>query len=293
MGELSRKDYEKLINSSNLFTLDRDKDVNEYKRERIKMIEYLYLYITSVKDKEKREKLKDYACEIVETASFCIDNFDRSRGEFLHYFNSTWKIELSHITGREIDEKKYRGVNISKKARSLVVKYLKLADECGSEYTREELLEHLSMAEGIPVEKLRKIAVIASISVGSDTYVNEDGEEQSILDIFSESSSPEEDYCEAESIIDILKAVDAVFDSLQERQKPVISDMLTCRLCSFISEYESADYHFVSKDILDSYKEGQRVPTQRELAVRYGCKESSLSRTIAGFEKKLRERIGN
>ena len=293
MGKLSREDYVKLIDSSDLFTLDRDKDFDKYNRERLKMIEYLYLYITSVNDTNEKEKLESYSCEIVETASDCIDKYDSSKGAFMNFFNCTWKLVLGHITGREINDKNYRGLHISKNTRSLVVKYLKLADECGSRCSREELLERLSMAVGIPVEKLRKVAVIASISVGSDTYVNEDGEEQSIFDMVAGTSSPEEDYCEAESIRDILKAVDVVFDSLQERQKPVISDILTCRLCSFISEYESADYHFVSKDILDSYMEGRNVPSQREIAGRYGCKESSLSRTIAGFEKKLRERLGN
>lgn len=45
------------------------------------MIENIYLYLLSI----NKEKYEPYGCEITEIANYCIDKYDSTRSEFLHF----------------------------------------------------------------------------------------------------------------------------------------------------------------------------------------------------------------
>ena len=63
-----KTEYEKLIRSSTLFTLDRDTQSTAFRREALKMHENLYLYLMSINS----EKYAEFGLEIIETANRCI-----------------------------------------------------------------------------------------------------------------------------------------------------------------------------------------------------------------------------
>ena len=54
MVSFEKDKYEKLIDSSSLFSLDKEKERTAYKREALKMVEHLYCYLMSV-NKSKYE----------------------------------------------------------------------------------------------------------------------------------------------------------------------------------------------------------------------------------------------
>ena len=103
-----KKKYEELSTSSNLFNIDKELQSAAYRKESMKMVEYLYCYLLAVNE----SKYEQYGCEIVDVATRCINGFDKS-GEFLHYFNVAWRNEYSHICGDDLIDKKFKGLILS------------------------------------------------------------------------------------------------------------------------------------------------------------------------------------
>ena len=81
-----KDEYEQLIDSSLLFTFDRESEHIAYRREALKMVEYLYCYLMA----ENIRKYEPFGVEIVDTAKRCIENYKPELGRFLNYFSSAW-----------------------------------------------------------------------------------------------------------------------------------------------------------------------------------------------------------
>ena len=99
-----RERYEKLIIQSSLFSLDKEIDESAYKREALKMVEYLYCYLLGINE----QKYEPYGYEITVVAKRCINGFKGEKGEFLHYFNAAWKQKIKHIYSDQLHENSAR-----------------------------------------------------------------------------------------------------------------------------------------------------------------------------------------
>lgn len=282
--QYDKQKYEKLISESPLFSLDREREYAVFKRESYRMIEFLYCYLLSVNQYE----YEPYGCEITEVAIRCISNFDESKGVFLHYFNSAWKQEYSHIMGKKIEEEKYRGLRITEEDRRAVRKYIKLAQQMRMDCRADQLFEKLSLAMNLPIERIIELAQLNSVTVGSDSYIGDDGEEQSLWDQIRGNENVSQGIEAAEDIQELLRRLERTYGSLQQRQKPIVSDMITAKICTFLTEAEAGKFTFISDSVLERYRKNGTVPTQREIAQKYSRDEASISRTINNFLKKLK-----
>lgn len=282
--QYDKQKYEKLISESPLFSLDREREYAAFKRESYRMIELLYCYLLSINQYE----YEPYGCEITEVAIRCISNFDDSKGVFLHYFNSAWKQEYSHIMGTKFEEEKYRGLHIAEEDRRAVRKYIKLAQQMRIDCSLDQLYKKLSLAMDLPVERIIELAQLNSVTVGNDSYIGDDGEEQSLWDQIQGDEDVSRGIETAENIEELFLRLEREYESLQQRQKPIVSDMITAKICSFLMEAETGRYTFVSDSVLERYRIDGTVPTQRDIAQKYGRDEASISRTIKGFLKKLK-----
>lgn len=287
--QYEKQKYENLISESPLFLLDREREYAAFKRESYRMIELLYCYLLSINQYE----YEPYGCEITEVAIRCISNYDGSKGVFLHYFNSAWKQEYSHIMGRKLEEEKYRGLRITEEDRRAVRKYIKLARQMSSGGSMDQLYKKLSLAMKLPVERIMELAQLDSVTVGSDSYMGDDGEEQSLWDQIPGNESIGQNIETAENIEELLRRLENVYGSLQERQKPIVSDMITARICTFLTEAEDGRFTFVSNSVMERYRKDGSVPTQRDIAQKYGRDEASISRTVNTFLKKLKGGLSN
>ena len=79
--------------------------------------------------------------------------------------------------------------------------------------------------------------------------------------------------------------------TLQLRQRPMLSDMITLKLCDQISETQRRQYSFISKDIMDAWTTTGVLPTQRDIAKKYGRDETSVSRSVKDLINKLRKEV--
>ncbi|OUQ61829.1 hypothetical protein B5E56_00710 [Flavonifractor sp. An112] len=285
--QYDKKKYERQIKESRLFELDRETQYTAFKREAYKMVEYLYCYLLAV----NKQKYEEYGCEITKIATLCINNFRRDKGDFLHYFNAAWKLEYQHIMGNQTHIERFHGLKVTEEEKRAVSKYIRLATNIDAGISDETLYLKLAAAMEIPVEKVRKLAQMAIVQISSDTYVNEAGEIRIIWDQLAGNISAEASIYEKETIKEILFAINQVFQGLQQRQKPIISDMITIKLCDQLSETQSSQYSFVSKEIMDAWTTTGVLPTQREIAKKYGRDEASISRSVKDFLNKLRKEV--
>lgn len=279
-----KKKYEQLILESPLFSLDRETEYTAFKRESYRMVEYLYCYLLSINEIE----YEPYGCEITEVATRCISNFDVSKGVFLHYFNAAWKQEYSHILSKQIEDAKYRGIRVTEEDRRAVRKYIKLSERLGEQVDLNELYKKLSEAMGLPIDRIIELAKLSGITVCGDSYTREEGEEQSLWEQISGGEDIGLDIETEEEMELILTRIEHAFCSLQERQKSIVSDMITARICSFLTESVRGKFSFISEAVMEEWSRDGSVPTQREIAGKDGRNEASVSRTFKDFLKKIK-----
>lgn len=279
-----KKKYEELILSSELFSLNKDIEYNAYKREALKMIENLYCYLMSL----NRSKYEEYGCEITNVAKSCIRNYDSNKGEFLSYFNSAWKQEYQRISSNKSFNEKYHGLHVPEEIKREIRKYRKLVSKTVGNRSENEINQIIAEAMNLPVERVAEISFADKINVSSETFVNDNGDESSLFDLVSTDINPDDRLEISENMEELLTKIEEAYIELQDRQKPVISDMMTLKICSFLKKSYCDKYSFINISIINEYTKNNSLPTQRDIAMKYNRNEASISRTVKTFIEKLR-----
>lgn len=277
--------YEKLIAESPLFELDKIKQNTAYRAETYRMKEYLFQYLMAI----NTEKYGGCGLEITEVATRCIQNFDGEKGEFLHYFNAAWKKEFSRIVMKKSEEDKFHGMYFSEEQRRSLRRFLRFVKTRGIEIDSPDYINKIADLMGLSKEEIMEVVKLYSVTVVSDSSSNEDGEKFNIIDLFRSTDSAEESILQNEKCVELLKCIDRVYYSLQERQKPMFSDIFTIKLCESLvgMDIPIDEIDFINKELIDEYKKTGVAVSQRGLAKKYGRDEASISRTIKEFIKKL------
>lgn len=280
----NKADYERLITESRLFLLDKETESVAFRKESYKMVEYLYCYLLAQNEK----KYEPFGCEITEVAVRCINNYDESKGVFLHYFNAAWKLEYSHLCGNQAVDDRLHGFKITESEKRAIKKYLRYETSLGKDLSQRELCEAIAEILDQPIEAVAEIAEFVEYRMVDNEIMDDDGGRTSLFDQLSDGHLVEENLLTSARVEEILTAVDRAFLSLQQRQMPIISDMMTIRLASTIVEtgVDTSSYSFISEEVLSQYSKNQ-LPSQRTIAEKYGKNEASISRTVKEFIKKL------
>lgn len=281
----SRIDYENLIRNSILFSLDREKQAIAYKREALKMVENLYLYLTSI----NAEKYSEFGLEITQTANRCIKNYTSEAGDFLNYFNSAISKEYRKAYAIQHQAEQHGGVHIPEQDQRVIRKFIKLAESQGNYDFDDKIISCIADATGIKDTQVKEYVLAYQNSfVMNDTYVNDDGEEGSLFDFIASSDSADNKILEIESSKELLSKIDIIFKSRQERQKPLLSKLLTSKIALQLLDSENLlvfakELTFFDEDVYaQTLKEGV-PPTAKEIGVSLGLSEQSVSRTYKVF----------
>lgn len=280
----NKADYERLITESKLFSLNKETESVAFRKESYKMVEYLYCYLLAQNEK----KYEPFGCEITEVAVRCINNYDETKGVFLHYFNAAWKLEYSHLCSNQAVDDRLHGAKITESEKRAIKKYLRYEASLGKDLSRRELCEAIAEILDQPIEVVAEIAELVEYRMVDNEIMDDDGGRTSLFDQLSDGHLVEENLLTSARVEEILTVVETAFLSLQQRQMPIISDMMTIRLASTIVEtgVDTSSYSFISKEVLSQYSKDQ-LPSQRTIAEKYGKNEASISRTVKEFIKKL------
>ena len=284
----NKDEYERLIDESNLFSINKDTQKSLYKREALKMVEYLYCYLLAV----KQQQYEPYGMEIVETAKRCIENYKPESGRFLNYFTSAWKQEYGHIVGKEIIKETFGGIHFTEDEERNYRKYMKLAQSMGIDTSSTEFEQRVSEAMGISLKEMVVLKNMVNSKVMPITAISDDGEEFSLLDCIDNGEYADSELVQIEKAKELLDLIEIVFNQLQERQKPILSKLITSKVALLFSDEEDViciikEKSYFDDDIYnDSIKRGEPIQS-KEIADLFNVSEASISRTWKTFKEKL------
>jgi len=130
------------------------------------------------------------------------------------------------------------------------------------------------------------------LKLGQEYTRTQEGKEYSLLDNQSSSFlNPEEEIIKKEEIIAELETVETVFRSKQERVKPYLKKLATReyfeKIVRFIGTYSFVDTEMVKNVFLNI----KALPSQKEIAKKFGRVEADASRTINKFKKEVEEKL--
>ena len=275
--------YEDLIRNSVLFTLDKDTQPSAYKREALKMVEYLYLYLMSINS----NKYEDYGLEISQTANRCINNYSRENGEFINYFNAAMAKEYMRAFSKNIIANKHSGVHIPEQEKRIIIKFIKLSQRQGKFELTEEYIDKISEATDISKENIKEYVKYYRKSFNANGKRCDD-DESDLLASISYIDKDINKFEDNDSAMKFAEHIDEVFKARQERQKPLLSILLTLKILTQFDCNENLIENFKSFEFFDNtfyanFVKTKRLPTVRKIAQEYNISEQSISRMYKNF----------
>lgn len=289
----TREEYESLINNSPLFEIDKESSPALYKSERYNFLTLLTEYYSRYAYQKK--ELEEYSLTLMETAIECIKYYDRSKGEFLHLFNSLMKRDLRIAKAKEMLEERRQGIKVSSETDNLIRKIVAFADSKNLDVYDISVQEKIAKGFGIELNKLQELLRVNYDAVAmSSTVMTEDNEEIELFDLqASHGKTQEDNFIEEETFISLLDRIDSVFVTVQERQKRLLSMLLTVEVVKACNEDLDKARQVLSgkklfnKEIITYYETKGELPTAKQIGEQCGVSEQSLSRTYKNFKEKL------
>ena len=287
----TKEQYEERINSADVFSIDRSKDSELWKTEARKL---LVLTIEYFKDCIlRKETFENYGLELFESIQQSIQAFSPEKGTFLHYVNVAVKHRINKKKLADALDQQRQGLSVSVKDNQLIRKMLSFVRSKGYDINNRETQERIAEQFNVPVSQVRFCVEQSQITVITGRISNEDGEESDIFDkIASADPSAEQSMEDREKQLDLIHRIDSVFRTCQERQKPLLSCLLTARLIPAIDlnndlllEFETIS--FINEFLMKEYISGMKMPSAREIAKEFDTSEQSVSRTLNTFWEKV------
>ena len=295
MNKQGKEIYEKKIAESPVFSLD--KDTVAYANAVLELKKNLYLYVLSW----NKEKYMEYGLEIMDVATRCINNYTVDEEiPFLHYFNNAWKKEYGHALGRKTVDEAYGGVHFTKDDKAKMYLYRKIEQAAvskGIDVSSNDFFAFLSDSTGWDIDECYQVSEMFHGKKISEYQQGEDGEDISLFDTIADTDAVDKGIEEIESVEIRLAQIEDVFLTLQDRQKPLISSLMTARLLGEMGEYilsqeiSIGQYSFFDVNIVRSYIRFGTLPSQKDIAQLHGKLEASVSRSLSTFLNTLKEHI--
>lgn len=291
----TREEYESAINDSPLFAIDREKNSALFNTEKYAFLtlltDYYRIYIYPNKP------LDTYSLTLIETATECIKYYDKTKGIFLHLFNTALKRNLRIAQAKEIIDAHRRGLKLSSCDEQMIRKVVAFARSKNLDVYDSSVQAKIATVFGLTATRVAELIAINDNAVAvADTVVGEDGDEISLLDLQAIGENSEEEKIIArETLTELVDAIQAAFQVAQARQKRLLSLLLTVEVIrAFDGDWKAAyeilcKYSFYSDEIYHWCESYCAPPTARQIAQICGVSEQSLSRTYKNFKEKLKE----
>lgn len=292
---LTKDEYEERINCSELFEIDKEIEPIRYETARRMLLKLLTEYY--VRYVYPNRSLESYSFTLIETACECIRYYDRTKGKFLHLFNSVMKREIRIALAKEQEEKHRRGIRITGEDADAIRKLIAFAKNKGLDIHDDACQEKIALFLGVKKERvIELIEMNANTAAVSNIVQGDDGEVDLFDTIADKSRSAEEDAVNLSAAIELLSQVESVFFDCQERQKRMFSLALTSDVVKAFDEdvetaYEILNrFSFCSEEWFIDYREKGKIPTSRQIAQICGISEQSFSRAYKNFKEKIKKR---
>lgn len=290
----TREEFENLINNSPLFDVDKENNPKVYETEKYALFtmitDYYRAYIMPYKP------LEDYSFTLIEVAAECIKYYDKSKGEFLHLFNKAMKRDLGIAKAKKIIETHRQGIRLSTYEERMIRKVVAFAKSKNLDIYDSEVQARIGLALGICAGEVAKLIRINDNAVAvASTVTNDDGDEIELFDLQADKAdTPEEAIVSKDGLKELVAQIDKVFQTVQERQKKLLSLLLTVEILKAF-EYDIKEtvkllngHNFFNAEIIEWCDKHGDIPTAKQIGEQCGVSEQSLSRTYKNFKEKLK-----
>ena len=206
----TRQDYERLVNDSPLFDMDKERDADLYKTRCNQFLTWLYKYCHIVYG----NRMSECGMEMIEIAHQCIEKYDRARGNFLNFFNYLFnkRLEIRMAELREDDVRK--GINLSKTNRSAIRALLKYAKEKHVSLNSPEFIERYAVDSGKDVKAIAELIKMNAGATAISNIVKKTSVADEEIDIFETDAVATDDRHDIEQKLDFDMDIDSLLDKI-------------------------------------------------------------------------------
>lgn len=282
-----------------------DKDSLEYE----KLIQKIYSPIWAWALLCFKEKdVRNAGLEIFHCVKRSISNYNEKEGNsYIALLYKYLETEIGHKK-EKAEVKKFR--MCTKNQYSRAVQLINMAKKLGKNPNNQKVQEWLAKQAGYTLEEVRDLVtkyyqsqIVKEQLQGND----DDDDEDKVLSVF-ETEAVHNNYLNPEeSVINYfdnkdntkkrLKVIEKTFENCQERQKVYLSSFITLRILHDMEKVFLPDLiiellknrNFLDKDLLESFVNQEELPTQAELAARFGKDEGYVSNRISDFFEKAKK----
>lgn len=289
----TREELENLINNSPLFNVDKESTPELYKTEKYALFTLLTDYYRSYIFPHK--PLEEFSYTLIETAAECLKYYDKSKGEFLHLFNKVMKRDLGIAKAKELIDTHRKGIKLSTYDEQMVRKVISLANSKNLDIHDSAVQAKIAIVLGISADRIAELIRINDNAVAVSSMVtNDDGDEVELFDLQSDKAdTPENTIIMRDGLKELVIKIDSVFQTVHERQKKLLSLLLTAEIVKSLDYDIKATvnllqgYAFFDLEIICWYEKHGDIPTAKQIGEICGVSEQSLSRTYKNFKAKL------
>jgi len=186
------------------------------------------------------------------------------------------------------------------------VELVKEAERIGKNPSNEKVQIWLAKQAKLSVEEVKGLILkyYQSQVVEEQIKESEEGDTVSIFEteaVYNNYLTPEQDVFKTEYVLEDLSVIEQVFDKCQDRQKEYLSSFITLRILQTLERsFLIAQIvellqtrSFLDADLLKIFLSKEAMPTQGELAAKYGKDEGYISNRISEFFEKVQKKISS
>lgn len=220
---------------------------------------------------------------------------------FLHYVNAAVKNEIS----RERQKNYLHGLKVPQKILRQWKLLLQLAHSRGIDSRDINKMRELGSMLGYSKNVLEQVLDFGKVTICSD-IITIDGKERSVFDqLKSDIGNPEKEFEKQEDKNQEIKTafhqfriIDEIFKKKQKRVKKYLSALLTLKFYPDLviltkMNGRKQDFAFIDFELYADLEEvevkGGSLPSQQDIASRFGRDKTDASRTLNEFLKELKK----
>ena len=221
---------------------------------------------------------------------------------YMGYLYSSLENEIRHKKEKG-EVKKFRMCTRDDYNRA--IRLIKTAKEIGKNPFNEKVQIWLSKQCELDLDKVRDLILkYYQSQIVAEQITNNAGEEDSLFNtdaVQNNYLTPEERVFKTEYALDDLKKIERAFDECQERQKIYLSSFITLKVLQALEHTfligQIVDLlqkrNFIDLELLNIFTLQAEMPTQSQLAVKFGKDEGYISNRISDFFEKVQQKSIN
>jgi hypothetical protein len=221
---------------------------------------------------------------------------------YMGYLYSSLENEIRHKKEKG-EVKKFRMCTRDDYNRA--IRLIKTAKEIGKNPFNENVQIWLSKQCELDLDKVKDLILkYYQSQIVAEQITNNEGEEVSLFNtdaVQNNYLTPEERVFKTEYALDDLKKIERAFDKCQERQKVYLSSFITLKVLQALERTfligQIVDLlqkrNFIDLELLNIFTLQAEMPTQSQLAVKFGKDEGYISNRISDFFEKVQQKSIN